>query len=65
MKMLIPPVSPYPPYPHPPSNRVKPLLEYLDLITPQEPKITPQDASPADPGGRHDKTRKLAGSQMN
>ena len=31
----------------PPRNRVKSLLEYLDPITPQEPKITPQETSSA------------------
>ena len=35
-----------PHYSAPPSNRVKPLLEFLDGITPQEPKITPQDLLP-------------------
>jgi hypothetical protein len=40
------PVAPYPPYPHLPFNRVKSILEYSGLITPQEPKVTPQNASP-------------------
>jgi hypothetical protein len=54
-----------PHYSAPPSNRVKPLLEFLDdiapRITPQEPKITPQELSPEDDTEAHRIAGELVG----
>ena len=54
-----------PHYSAPPSNRVKPLLEFLDdiapRITPQEPKVTPQELSPEDDTEAHRIAGELVG----